>query len=98
MAQARIYQPARTAMQAGWVNTRKWVLEFESEGAKRADPLMGWIGSADTRGQVRLKFDSRDEAVDFAKRNALTFEVYEPRALRVRPKIYADNFRYGRVR
>ncbi len=90
--QARIFQPAKTAMQSGRGRTRTWVLEFEPESAKAADPLMGWAGSADTRGQVRLKFPSRDAAVAFAEKNGLSYTVRDPRKRRVRPKNYADNF------
>ena len=93
MTEARIYRPARTAMQSGQANTRKWVLEFEPGAAKSIDPLMGWTGSTDTREQVHMKFDSRDEAVAFAKKNGLAFRVEEPKTRRIRPKNYADNFR-----
>ncbi len=93
MTEARIYQPAKTAMQSGQANTRKWVLEFEPGVAKTIDPLMGWTGSADTREQVHMTFDSKAEAVAFAKKNGLTFRVQEPKTRRIRPKNYADNFR-----
>ena len=93
MTEARIYRPAKTAMQSGQANTRKWVLEFEPAVAKTIDPLMGWTGSADTREQVHMTFDSKDEAVAFAKKNGLAFRVEEPKARRIRPKNYADNFR-----
>ncbi len=95
MTEARIYRPAKTAMQSGQANTRKWVLEFEPGAAKSIDPLMGWTGSADTREQVHMKFDSKDEAVAFAKKNGLAFRVEEPKTPRIRPKNYADNFRYS---
>ncbi len=55
MTEVRIYQPAKTAMQSGLANTRKWVLEFEPGAAKSIDPLMGWTGSADTREQLKIK-------------------------------------------
>ena len=90
--QARIFRPAKTAMQSGGGRTRTWVLEFEPEAAKTADPLMGWAGSTDTRGQVRLTFPSRDAAVAFAEKNGFSYTVQEPRKRRVRPKSYADNF------
>ncbi len=92
MTKARIFRPAKTAMQSGRGRTRTWVLEFEPEAAKAADPLMGWAGSTDTRGQVRLKFPSRDAAVAFAEKNGLSYTVQDPRKRRVRPKSYADNF------
>lgn len=95
-AKARIYQQPKNAMQSGMAGTQDWVLEFEQSEARRADPLMGWIGSADTQAQVRLKFDSRDEAVAYAERNGIAFSEELPRARRFRPKAYADNFRNDR--
>ncbi len=97
MTTVYIYQPSKTAMQSGSGNTRRWVLEFESDAPKLADPLMGWSGSSDTRTQVRLKFDSRDAAVGFANRKGLAYRVREPRTRRIRPKNYAENFSYQRV-
>ncbi len=83
-------------MQAGLANTHKWVLEFEPAGAKQADPLMGWIGSTDTRDQVRLNFDTKEDAVAFARSNGIEFRVQEPQMRQIRPKNYADNFRFQR--
>ena len=94
---ARIYQPAKTAMQSGRGNTRNWIIDFEPVEAKRADALMGWIGSGDMRGQVRLKFDNKEQAVEFAARNGITYQLCEPKTQRPRPKNYADNFRFERV-
>ena len=96
MTEARIYLPTKTAMQSGQANTRRWVLEFEPAGRKSHDILMGWIGSADTLGQVRVKFESKDDAIAFAKKKGLAFRVQEPRRRRIQPKAYADNFRYQR--
>ncbi len=97
MTQARIYQPAKTAMQSGRANVRKWILEFEHTTARRADPLMGWIGSQDTRAQVRLSFDSREKAVAFAEKHGLEFRLTEPKSRRIRPKNYADNFSFKAI-
>jgi hypothetical protein len=58
---------------------------------------MGWIGSADTQKQVRLTFDTKEEAIAYAERSGLTYDVELPHHRRVRPKAYADNFRYGRL-
>ena len=92
MATARIYQPAKTAMQSGRRKTLKWVLEFEPS-AKSIDPLMGWTSSADTRGQIRMKFESKEAAVAFAKKKGLDYVVAEPHVRRVKPKSYAAKFR-----
>jgi len=96
--QARIYQPAKSAMQSGQANAKGWVLEFAPEEQKRIDPLMGWTGSGDMRGQVRLRFDTKDAAIDYATRHGLAYVVEEekPRRLNRRPMGYAGNFAHNR--
>ncbi len=95
--QVRIYQPPKTAMQSGRANTRRWVLEFEPTAPRQVEPLMGWTSSRDTRGQVRLRFDSAEEAVAFARKRGLMYTLERPHEKRLRPKSYADNFRYDRI-
>ena len=95
--QVRIYRPSRTAMQSGRAGTSKWVLEFEPGAARRIEPLMGWTSSADTRRQVRMAFANKEEAVAYAERHGLAFTLEEPSVRSVRPKSYADNFRYDRA-
>jgi len=98
MAQrARIYKPAKNVMQSGRAGTEEWVLEFEPAAPRRPDPLMGWIGSADTQAQVRLRFATRDEAIAYAEKHGIATDVELPQARRIKPKAYADNFRYGRI-
>lgn len=92
----RIYQPSKTTMQSGRGNTQKWVLEYEIETPRRAEPLMGWISAGDTLNQVRLKFDSREDAVAFADRKGWSYDLQEARSRRIPPKNYADNFRADR--
>ncbi len=75
---ARIYQPARTAMSSGTAKTHKWFLEFTQTKAREVDPLMGWTSSSDTQTQVRLQFDTREEAVEYAKENNIVAQVREP--------------------
>ncbi len=93
----RIFRPARTAMQSGEANTRKWVLEFEPSSPKTTDPLMGWIGSDDTTGQVHMHFPTREAAVAFARKQGFEYRVFEPKEQPRRPKSYASNFRYRKV-
>ena len=97
MTDVRIYQPAKNAMQSGRANTKKWVLEFELAAAKKIDTLMGWTGSADAGSQVRMAFDSKEDAVAFAGKQGYSVCLQESRARRVRPKSYSDNFRFDRV-
>jgi hypothetical protein len=93
---ARIYRPARTAMSAGRAKTHRWVLDFEPERRKEIEPLMGYTSSEDMRSQVRLEFDTKEEAIEYAARNGIACQVFEPKEL-LRPTIaYSDNFRTDR--
>ncbi|MCW5773214.1 MAG: ETC complex I subunit [Rhodospirillaceae bacterium] len=94
---ARIYKPAKTAMQSGRGNTRDWVLEFSPAQRKTQDPLMGWTGSGDTPQQVKLTFDTKEEAIAYCRRHKLDYDVFEPKERSLRPKSYANNFRWDRV-
>lgn len=94
----RIYQPSKTTMQSGRAKTGKWALEAEIETPRRPEPLMGWIASGDTLNQIRLQFDSREEAIAFAERKGWQYSVQDAMQRRVRPRNYADNFRYDRPR
>jgi hypothetical protein len=96
MANARIFRPAKTAMQSGRGNTRRWVLEYEPATRREPDPLMGWASARDTLNQVRLKFETLEEAKQFAEKKGLDFTVLEPQERTFKPKNYADNFRYDR--
>lgn len=89
---ARIYKPAKTAMQSGRGKTKDWVLEFVSGAKRSSDPVMGWTSIDDTTGQVRLHFDSREQAIAYAKREGLTFAVEEPRETKRLVKSYSENF------
>lgn len=95
---ARIYKPAKTAMQSGWAKTREWVLNFDPRDAQRPDALMGWAGSRDTQRQVTLRFKTPQEAETYCKSRGIEYVVMAPQAPVVRPKAYADNFRPDRVR
>ena len=96
--QARIYRPARNAMTSGMAKTCKWVLEFAQASAREVDPLMGWTSSADTQSQVRLRFDSKEEALEYAKDHGIEAELIEPkvRKANIRPGGYGDNFATNR--
>ncbi|HXP72745.1 MAG TPA: ETC complex I subunit [Stellaceae bacterium] len=96
MARVRIYQPAKTAMQSGTAKTRSWVLEYEPATPREPDPLMGWASAGDTLNEVRLKFESLDAAVAFARKRGLDYTVISPKQRTIRPKSYSDNFRYDR--
>lgn len=89
---ARIYRPAKTAMQSGRGRSKEWRLDFEPASARTIDPLMGWTSSSDMNGQVRLTFDSADEAVAYAERHGIPFRLQEAQEPPVIIKAYADNF------
>ena len=93
---ARIYKPAKTAMQSGHANTKAWVLDFEPEQPREVEPLMGWTSSADMRQQLRLRFPSKEEAVAYCERHGIAYQVFEAKPAARRIAAYADNFAYAR--
>lgn len=93
---ARIFRNPKTAMQSGTAGTDNWVLAWEPSDRERNDPLMGWWGSGDMQGQVRLRFDTKEEAIAYAEKHGIAYDIELPPPRRSRPKVYADNFRWGR--
>ncbi len=93
---ARIFLPAKSAMQSGTAKTHKWVLEYEPSSPKIRDPLMGWTGSDDMLSQVRLSFETKEAAIAYAQENGIPFDLELPVARVTRPKSYSDNFRFDR--
>lgn len=91
---ARIYQPAKTAMQSGTAKAKGWVLEFAPASARAVDPLMGWTSSDDTQSQVKLHFDTRKDAEDYARTKSIEFDVTEPKSRKpvIRARGYGENF------
>ncbi len=95
---ARIFKPAKTAMSSGTAKTRGWVLEFAPASRREVDPLMGWTSSNDTQSQVRLNFDSKEAALDYAEEHGLEAVVMEPKTRKpnIRAGGYGDNFATNR--
>jgi len=93
---AKIYRPAKTAMQSGKGKTQFWLLEFEPAGRKTVEPLMGYTSSSDMLSQVKMKFETKEEAVAYADRNDIAYRVIEPKETKRRAMSYSDNFKYDR--
>lgn len=93
---ARIFRPAPNAMQSGRGNSRHWVLVFEASAPKEIEPLMGYTSSADTRQQVRLTFDTLEEAEAYAQRNGIAYTVQPAHEPTPKRASYSDNFRADR--
>ncbi len=93
---ARIYRPARTAMQSGRGKTNRWVLEYEPAQPRSIDPLMGWTSSGDMTSQVKLFFPTKEEAGAYAERHGIDFELFEPHERVAKRIAYSDNFRADR--
>ena len=91
MKKARIYIPAKTAMQSGRGKLKKWVLEFDTRDTS-INPLMGWESSTDTLEEVVLRFSSKEKAIEYAESNDISYKVIEPKKKEFVIKSYADNF------
>ena len=93
---ARIYKPAKTAMQSGRAKTKSWVIDFEPEQPRTVEPLMGWTSSGDMRQELRLTFDTKEEAVAYCERHGVAYQIFEAKPSARRGIAYADNFAYKR--
>ena len=95
---ARIYQPARTAMSSGAAKTKTWVLDYAPGSRREVDPLMGWTSSQDTQTQVRLRFPTKEAALDYARDHGIDAQVAEPqkRKANIRAGGYGENFSTNR--
>ncbi|ANY76984.1 ETC complex I subunit [Microvirga ossetica] len=94
---ARIYKPAKSATQSGLARTKQWLLVFEQDKPREIEPLMGWTSSGDTRQQLRLWFDTKEEAIAYAEREGVAYRVEEPQEVKRRMASYSDNFKFNRV-
>ena len=93
---ARIYSPAKTAMRSGKSKTGHWVLDYDPEQPRTIDPLMGYTSSGDMKSQIRLTFETKEEAIAYAQKHGIAFRVIEPKEAKRRQISYSDNFRYDR--
>tara|TARA_Y100000590_G_scaffold465698_1_gene638766 strand:+ start:907 stop:1188 length:282 start_codon:yes stop_codon:yes gene_type:complete len=91
MKKAKIYVPAKTAMQSGLGKNNKWIIEFKTKDSG-IDPLMGWESSTDTLTELKLEFSTKELAIEYAKKNQIDFELIEPQKRKLVKKAYADNF------
>jgi hypothetical protein len=93
---ARIFKPAKTAMQSGTAQTREWQLDYEPEQPQVIEPLMGWTSSGDMKQQLSLHFETKEEAVAYCEREGIPYQVFEPKEPAYRQAAYADNFAFRR--
>ena len=91
MKKAKIYKPTKTVMQSGNRNTKKWLLEFDTLNTG-VDPLMGWESSKDTMSEVKLEFSTKEQAINYAKKNNIDYYIIEPQKHKIIKKSYSDNF------
>lgn len=94
---AKIYRPAKTAMQSGKAKTHLWVLEFDHEEPRRIDPLMGYTSSSDMKQQIKLFFETQELAEAYAQREGIDYRVIPPKEATRKVVSYTDNFRYTRT-
>ena len=91
MKKAKIYKPAKTAMQSAKRNTKNWLLEFDTLDTG-INHLMGWDTSKDTMSEIKLEFSTKDQAVNYAKKNNINYYIIEPQKRKIIKKSYTDNF------
>ncbi|MCX8997600.1 ETC complex I subunit [Rhizobiaceae bacterium BDR2-2] len=94
---AKIYRPAKTAMQSGKAKTHRWVLEFDQSVPRKVDPVFGYTSSSDMLQQVKLTFETQEQAEEYATRKGIEYRVILPKEATVKNVSYPDNFRYTRT-
>lgn len=94
---ARIFKPAKNAMQSGRSKTKEWQLDYEPEQPRAVEPLMGWTSSGDMRQQLRLRFATKEEAVAYAEKHGIAYQIQEAKDAARRTMAYADNFAFNRA-
>ena|SRR4051794_18625310 len=94
---ARIFKPAKNAMQSGTAKTKEWQLDYEPEQGRVIEPLMGWTSSTDMKSQVTLHFNTKEEAIAYCERHGIAYQVIEAKEPVRRQAAYADNFAFRRV-
>tara|TARA_B100001123_G_scaffold431792_1_gene553774 strand:- start:162 stop:449 length:288 start_codon:yes stop_codon:yes gene_type:complete len=91
MRKAKIHKPTKTAMQSGLRNTKNWILEFDTLNTG-INPLMGWTSSKDTMSEIKLEFSTKEQAINYAKKNNINYYIVEPQKRKIIKKSYSDNF------
>ena len=81
---AIIYQPAKSAMQAGRHRDKCWLLTYNSS-------VVSSNNSLDTEKSINIKFSTLERAIEFAKNNKIEYEVIMPKQKKIVIKSYADS-------
>ena len=90
----RIYRPSKSAMQSGRAKAQSWTMEYELKTQRQPEELMGWTSSGDTLNQVRLNFNTLEDAVAYADKKGWKYTIQPAEERIVRPRNYVDNFKY----
>ena len=91
MKKAKIFKPTKTAMQSGKGSSKNWLLQFDTLD-NGISPLMGWESTKDTMSEVKLEFLTKEQAINYAKKNNIEYYVVEPQKRKIIKKSYTDNF------
>ena len=91
MKKAKIYKPSKTSMQSGRRNKKKWLLEFDSLD-NGINQFMGWETSKDTMSEIRLEFSTKEQAINYAKKNNINYYLIDSNERKLIKKSYSDNF------
>ena len=92
----KIYKPSKSSMQSGQRNTKKWLAEYISDYEQVKDTLMGWNSSLDTKSQIKVFFETKEQAIEWAKKNNYQYFIEDTKKRKIKPKNYASNFDINR--
>ena len=93
-----IFKPSKTPNQSGFRNSESWYVEYPKENNLGFEPLMGWMKSSNTKKQIKLKFDSLGQAIEYVKSKKLDYIVIPAKEKKFKIKSYSSNFKYNRIK
>lgn len=90
---AVIYKVEKNAMQSGKFRTNTWLLEYKREIAQFTNDLMGWVGEKDMKQEICIQFPNEYDAISYAERENIPYDLIEPKRSKIKMQSYADNFK-----
>ena len=92
-----IYKNKKSPTQSGRLHKEFWFLEKINNKGFKTDLLTGWK-TTETNLIKKMRFSNKEEAVSYAKKNNLDYEILTEVNKEIGNKSYADNFKFKRIR
>ncbi|XP_026461505.1 NADH dehydrogenase [ubiquinone] iron-sulfur protein 4, mitochondrial-like [Ctenocephalides felis] len=91
----RIYKPPKNAMQSGTNNIQHWQMEFDNR-QRWENPLMGWASTGDPLSNLKIDFNSAEDAIAHCEKNGWEWYVEHKTTKPEKVKNYGINFSWNK--